>query len=46
MAIRVNGRYFMNCPTTPGQNISGRKAATVVSVEVTMGQAMRRAASP
>ena len=31
VAISVIGRYFMNSPTTPGQNSSGRKAASVVS---------------
>src|SRR3546814_16526206 len=45
VAIRVSGRYFMNSPTTPGQNISGRKAASVVAVEAMTGQAMSFPAS-
>ena len=31
VAISVIGRYFMNSPTTPGQNSSGEKAATRVA---------------
>ena len=46
VASRVIGRYFMNSPTTPGQNTSGRKAASVVAVEAVIGQAIRRAAPP
>ena len=38
------GRYFMNSPTTPGQNSHGMKAARVVAVEAMMGQLMRLAA--
>ena len=37
--ITVMGRYFMNSPTRPGQNINGRNAATVVAVDVMTGQA-------
>ncbi len=37
--ISVLGRNPMNCPMMPGQNISGAKAAQVVSVEVITGQA-------
>jgi hypothetical protein len=35
----------MNSPGTPGQNIMGRKAQSVVAVDVTIGQNMRLAAS-
>jgi hypothetical protein len=45
VAISVIGRYFMNCPTTPGQNNSGENAATRVAVAAITGPAMRRAAS-
>ena len=41
----VIGRNFMNSPTTPGQNSSGRNTTSVVAVEAMMGQAMRLAAS-
>ena len=41
----VNGRYFMNSPTTPGQKASGRNAASVVAVEAMMGQAILREAA-
>ena len=44
VAISVIGRNFMNSPTMPGQNMSGRKAASVVIVEAAIGQAMRLAA--
>src|SRR5262245_22415168 len=44
VAISVIGRYFMNCPTTPGQNRSGEKAATRVAVAAITGPAMRLAA--
>ena len=44
VAIRVIGRNFMNSPTMPGQNSSGRKAARVVAVAAMIGQAMRLAA--
>ena len=37
--IRVSGRYFMNSPTIPGQNVNGRKAAKVVAVEAIIGMA-------
>ncbi|MBA7687037.1 hypothetical protein ES703_95497 [subsurface metagenome] len=39
------GRYFMKSPMIPGQNISGKKAHTVVNVEVVTGQATSRAPS-
>ncbi|MHC4439910.1 MAG: hypothetical protein ACYS3S_21340, partial [Planctomycetota bacterium] len=35
------GRYFIKSPMIPGQNIIGRKAHTVVNVEVVTGQAWR-----
>ena len=41
----VIGRYFINSPTSPGQKAKGAKAASVVKVEVVMGQAIRFAAS-
>ncbi len=44
VVIRVRGRYFINSPTTPGQNISGMKTARVVAVDAMIGQAMRLAA--
>ena len=49
--IRVSGRYFMNSPTSPGQNASGRNAARVVAVEAMIGVetspvAKRAAATP
>ncbi len=45
VAISVIGRYFMNSPTTPGQNRSGEKAAMRVNVAEITGVAMRFAAS-
>ena len=45
VAISVIGRYFMNWPTMPGQNISGEKAATRVAVAAITGPDMRLAAS-
>jgi hypothetical protein len=45
VAIRVMGRYFMNSPTTPGQNRSGEKAAMRVAVAAITGPDMRLAAS-
>ena len=45
VAISVIGRYFMNSPTTPGQNSSGENAATRVAVAAITGPAMRLAAS-
>jgi hypothetical protein len=45
VAMSVIGRYFMNCPTTPGQNRSGENAATRVAVAAITGPAMRLAAS-
>ena len=44
VTTRVMGRNFMNSPTTPGQKINGMKAAKVVAVDATIGQAMRWAA--
>ncbi len=44
VAIRVIGRYFMNSPTMPGQNISGEKAAMRVAVAAITGPDMRLAA--
>lgn len=44
VASNVMGRYFMNSPTTPGQNSNGKKAAKVVSVAAMIGGAMRLAA--
>ena len=38
--IRVIGKYFMNSPAIPGQNIRGKKAAKVVAVEDIMGSAI------
>ena len=43
--MRVIGRYFMNWPTTPGQNSSGENAAIRVSVAAITGPDMRLAAS-
>ncbi len=37
--IRVNGRYFMNSPMIPGQNVMGKNAASVVAVDAMMGTA-------
>ena len=45
VAINVIGRYFMNWPTTPGQNSSGENAAMRVSVAAITGPDMRLAAS-
>ena len=45
VAMSVIGRYFMNSPTTPGQNRSGEKAATRVAVAAITGPDMRLAAS-
>ena len=45
VAISVIGRYFMNCPTTPGQNRRGEKAAMRVKVAAITGPDMRLAAS-
>ena len=39
--ITVMGRYFMNWPTMPGQNSSGRKTISVVTVEEMIGHDMR-----
>ena len=44
VAISVIGMYFMNWPTTPGQNSSGEKAAIRVAVAAITGPAMRLAA--
>ncbi len=47
-ADRVNstviGRNFMNSPTVPDQNSSGRNTASVVAVDAMIGHAMRLAA--
>ena len=43
--ISVTGSIPMNCPGTPGQNSIGRKAQSVVAVELTTGQNIRLAAS-
>ena len=45
VAISVIGKYFINSPIIPGQNISGAKAAKVVAVEAIIGHAIRSAAS-
>ena len=37
---KVIGKYFMNCPITPGHNPSGINAATVVAVEIIIGNAI------
>jgi hypothetical protein len=44
VAMSVIGMYFMNWPTTPGQNNSGEKAAMRVSVAAITGPDMRVAA--
>ncbi len=41
VAIKVIGRYFMNWPTTPGQNRSGENAAMRVKVAAITGPDMR-----
>ena len=38
--ISVTGRYLMKLPTIPGQNISGKNAASVVAVDEIMGIAI------
>ena len=43
--ITVIGRNFMNSPTMPVQNSSGKNTLSVVAVEAMIGQAMRLAAS-
>ena len=43
--IIVNGRKLMNLPGTPGQNSIGENAASVVAVDDTTGQNIRRAPS-
>ena len=45
VAVRVIGMNTMNSPTTPGQNSSGKKAASVVRVDAVIGGAIRLAAS-
>ena len=45
VAISVIGMYFMNWPTTPGQNSSGENAAMRVAVAAITGPDMRLAAS-
>ena len=42
--ITVIGRNFMNSPTTPDQNRSGKNTQSVVAVEAMIGHAMRLAA--
>ena len=37
---RVIGRIIINCPITPGQSPNGIKAATVVAVEMIIGNAI------
>ena len=37
VTIRVIGKYFINSPIIPGQNIIGKKAARVVIVEPITG---------
>ena len=44
VTITVIGRNFMNSPTTPDQNNSGKNTHSVVAVEAMIGQAMRLAA--
>ena len=39
-AIKVIGIYCINCPTIPGQNNKGAKAANVVAVEAVIGHAI------
>ncbi len=36
----VMGKYFINCPMSPGHKPSGIKAATVVAVEIIIGKAI------
>ena len=43
--ISVNGRYFINSPKSPGQNASGKNAASVVAVEAMIGIATSPAPS-
>ena len=38
--IRVIGKYFINSPAKPGQNINGKKAARVVAVDDIIGRAI------
>ena len=38
--INVMGKYFINSPAKPGQNIKGKKAAKVVAVEDIIGSAI------
>ena len=33
----VIGKYFINCPITPGHKPKGIKAATVVAVDIIIG---------
>ena len=46
VARSVIGRNFMNSPTSPGQNSSGAKAASVVAVEAMIGHDILFAATP
>ncbi|CAI8386763.1 MAG: Uncharacterised protein [Flavobacteriales bacterium UBA4585] len=43
--IKVRGKYFMNSPKSPGQNASGKNAASVVAVEAMIGKATSPAPS-
>ena len=36
--INVIGKYFINSPANPGQNINGTKAASVVAVDEIIGK--------
>ena len=45
-AITVIGRYFMNWPTIPGQNRSGRHTINVVTVDEMIGYVKRRPWTP
>ena len=42
--ITVMGRNFMNSPTVPVQNSSGKNTLSVVAVEAMIGHAIRLAA--
>ena len=42
--ITVIGRNFMNSPTVPVQNSSGKNTDNVVAVDAMIGHAMRSAA--
>jgi hypothetical protein len=38
VAIKVIGRYFINCPAIPGQKSNGIKTTSVVRVDEITGQ--------